>query len=34
MKAHPIGRLGVPEDIALAIVFLASDDVEVSRTPG
>ncbi|MEZ5851484.1 MAG: glucose 1-dehydrogenase [Hyphomicrobiaceae bacterium] len=23
---HPIGRLGVPEDIALGIVFLASDD--------
>jgi 3(or 17)beta-hydroxysteroid dehydrogenase len=26
MKQHPIGRLGVPEDIALGIVFLASDD--------
>jgi 3(or 17)beta-hydroxysteroid dehydrogenase len=26
MKAHPIGRLGVTEDIALGIVFLASDD--------
>jgi 3(or 17)beta-hydroxysteroid dehydrogenase len=26
MKAHPIGRLGAAEDIALAIVFLASDD--------
>ena len=26
MKSHPIGRLGVPEDIALGIVFLASDD--------
>jgi len=23
---HPIGRLGVPDDIALGIVFLASDD--------
>lgn len=26
MKQHPIGRLGVPDDIALGIVFLASDD--------
>ena len=26
MKQHPIGRIGVPEDIALGIVFLASDD--------
>jgi len=26
MKAHPIGRLGAAEDIALGIVFLASDD--------
>jgi len=26
MKLHPIGRLGVAEDIALGIVFLASDD--------
>ena len=26
VKQHPIGRLGVPEDIALGIVFLASDD--------
>jgi 3(or 17)beta-hydroxysteroid dehydrogenase len=25
-KQHPIGRLGVAEDIALGIVFLASDD--------
>jgi len=25
-RQHPIGRLGVPEDIALGIVFLASDD--------
>lgn len=25
-KLHPIGRLGVPDDIALGIVFLASDD--------
>jgi 3(or 17)beta-hydroxysteroid dehydrogenase len=23
---HPIGRLGVPDDIAKGIVFLASDD--------
>jgi len=26
MKQHPIGRLGVAQDIALGIVFLASDD--------
>jgi NAD(P)-dependent dehydrogenase (short-subunit alcohol dehydrogenase family) len=26
LSQHPIGRLGVPEDIALGIVFLASDD--------
>lgn len=26
LSAHPIGRLGVPEDIANGIVFLASDD--------
>jgi NAD(P)-dependent dehydrogenase (short-subunit alcohol dehydrogenase family) len=26
MKAHPIGRLGAAEDIALGIVFLSSDD--------
>jgi len=26
MARHPIGRLGVPEDIAKGIVFLASDD--------
>ena len=26
LKLHPIGRLGAAEDIALAIVFLASDD--------
>src|SRR5262245_6259350 len=26
MKLHPIGRFGVAEDVALAIVFLASDD--------
>ena len=26
LAAHPIGRLGVPEDIANGIVFLASDD--------
>ncbi|MFZ4809246.1 MAG: SDR family NAD(P)-dependent oxidoreductase [Hyphomicrobiaceae bacterium] len=26
IRMHPIGRLGVPEDIALTIVFLASDD--------
>jgi NAD(P)-dependent dehydrogenase (short-subunit alcohol dehydrogenase family) len=26
LGTHPIGRLGVPEDIALGIVFLASDD--------
>ncbi|HXW24451.1 MAG TPA: glucose 1-dehydrogenase [Xanthobacteraceae bacterium] len=26
MRQHPIGRLGMPEDIALGIVFLASDD--------
>jgi 3(or 17)beta-hydroxysteroid dehydrogenase len=25
-KMHPIGRLGVPEDIANGIIFLASDD--------
>ena len=26
ISRHPIGRLGVPEDIAKGIVFLASDD--------
>ena len=26
IKQHPVGRLGVAEDIALGIVFLASDD--------
>lgn len=26
MRQHPIGRLGIAEDIALGIVFLASDD--------
>jgi len=26
IKQHPIGRLGVAEDVALGIVFLASDD--------
>ena len=25
-RRHPIGRLGVPDDIAKGIVFLASDD--------
>jgi NAD(P)-dependent dehydrogenase (short-subunit alcohol dehydrogenase family) len=34
MKAHPIGRLGVPEDIALAIVFLASDDARFMTVDG
>jgi 3(or 17)beta-hydroxysteroid dehydrogenase len=26
LSTHPIGRLGVPNDIAKGIVFLASDD--------
>jgi len=26
LPAHPIGRLGVPDEIATGIVFLASDD--------
>jgi 3(or 17)beta-hydroxysteroid dehydrogenase len=26
LNSHPIGRLGVPNDIAKGIVFLASDD--------
>jgi 3(or 17)beta-hydroxysteroid dehydrogenase len=25
-KTHPIGRLGIPEDIAKGILYLASDD--------
>lgn len=25
-RAYPLGRLGVPEDIAAAVAFLASDD--------
>jgi NAD(P)-dependent dehydrogenase (short-subunit alcohol dehydrogenase family) len=29
MSRHPIGRLGVPDDIAKGIVFLASDDAGV-----
>ena len=27
-QAHPIGRLGEPDDIARTIVFLASDDAK------
>jgi 3(or 17)beta-hydroxysteroid dehydrogenase len=26
LSTHPIGRLGMPDDIAKGIVFLASDD--------
>jgi NAD(P)-dependent dehydrogenase (short-subunit alcohol dehydrogenase family) len=26
LSSHPIGRLGLPNDIAKGIVFLASDD--------
>ena len=26
LSTHPIGRLGIPADIAKGIVFLASDD--------
>jgi 3(or 17)beta-hydroxysteroid dehydrogenase len=26
LSTHPIGRLGIPNDIAKGIVFLASDD--------
>lgn len=26
-RAHPLGGMGTPEDVARAVLFLASDDV-------
>jgi NAD(P)-dependent dehydrogenase (short-subunit alcohol dehydrogenase family) len=31
---HPLGRMGTPEDVALATVFLASDSAFHSRCAG
>lgn len=33
-STHPIGRLGLPEDIARDIVFLASDDAGFTTGAG
>jgi 3(or 17)beta-hydroxysteroid dehydrogenase len=33
-KMHPIGRLGVPEDIAKGIIYLASDDAAFATGTG
>ena len=34
MSRHPIGQLGVPDDIAKGIVFLASDDSDFMTGAG